>query len=101
MSPKREPKLRPKIKIKAPHAPVWERVKTLDEFEKHLKYKVYPLGSILIGYHRDHEGTMIWTDGSKFFYGYGERGHVTVQQTFDSEQDVVRYALKKLSKTNE
>ena len=101
MSPKRKPKLRPKIKIKAPPAPVWERVKTLDEFEKHLIYKVYPLGSILIGYHRDHEGTMIWTDGSKFFYGYGERGHVTVQQTFDSEQDVVRYALKKLSKTNE
>ena len=98
MSPKRKPKLRPKIKIKAPPAPAWERVKTLSDLENHWKYKVYPHGSILIGYHRDHEGTMIWTDGSKFFYGYGERGHVTVQQTFDSEQDVVRYALKRHSK---
>ena len=93
MSPRRKPKLRPKIKIKAPQPPVSERVTTISELEKYIRSEGF---DVLFGHNRGIEGNMIWFEGDKYCYGYSERGSISVIESSTNERTFVRAVVNRL-----
>lgn len=93
MSPKRKPKLRPKIKIKAPQPSVREGLETMDELEKYIRSEGF---DVFFGHNRGIEGDMIWFEGGRFCYGYSERGSISVIESSADERTFVRAVMKRL-----
>lgn len=93
MSPKRKPKLRPKIKIKAPQLPVSERLTTMSELEKYIRSEGF---DVFFGRSTGIEGNMIWCEGGKYCYGYSERGSLSVIESSANERAFVRAVVNRL-----
>ena len=72
-------------------------MKSIEELEKYLEDECYSFVEINIGKHHAHEGIVIEKNGDAYEFGYSERGRKTVMKSFSSEQELVEYALEKLS----
>ena len=97
MSPKRKPKLRPKIKIKAPQPSFREGLETMDELEKYIRSEGF---NVFFGRSRGIEGDMIWCEGGEYCYGYSERGSLSVIESSADERAFVRAVVNRLGKTD-
>lgn len=75
-----------------------ENLSTIDELEKWLENNCYNFHEIIIGKYFPPEGTVIKFDGNKFVYGYSERGSTNIIKRFDSEKELVDYAVNCLAK---
>ncbi|MDB2125582.1 hypothetical protein [Clostridium paraputrificum] len=73
-------------------------MRTINELEKYLEENCYSFQEISIGNHRAYEGIYIEQADEKFIYGYSERGIKRILQSFDTEEELVHYALNDLSK---
>ena len=74
-------------------------MRTINELEKYLEDNCYSFQEISIGNHNAYEGIYIEQAGEKFIYGYSERGVNIILQSFDTEEELVNYALNNLNKS--
>lgn len=72
-------------------------MESIEELEKHLEEECYSFIELTIGKHHAPEGYVIEKNGNVYDFSYSERGKKTVMKTFSKEQDLVEYALNKLS----
>ena len=57
----------------------------------------YSFLELSIGRHRGAEGIIIEQCGSEYHYAYSERGNKSIIKSFDTESELVQYALDRLS----
>lgn len=72
-------------------------MKTIEELELWLVENCYSFQELSIGNHFAPEGIVIEKDGTKFQWCYSERGNKRVGKSFDSEKELVDYALIQLT----
>ena len=71
---------------------------TIQELEKYLEKNCYSFLELSIRRHRAQEGLIIEQCGNEYHYAYSERGQKSIIKSFDTERELVQYALDKLSK---
>ena len=71
---------------------------TIEELEAYLEENCYSFLELSIGNHRAPEGIVIEKNNEKFIYAYSERGNKSLINSFDTEKELVQYALKELMK---
>lgn len=71
---------------------------TIDELEAYLEKNCYSFLELSIGNHRAPEGIVIEECNGKFIYAYSERGNKSLINSFDTEKELVQYALTELKK---
>ena len=71
---------------------------TIEELENYLEKNCYSFIELSIGKHRAPEGIIIEECNHKFNYSYSERGNQTIIRSFDTEKELVQYALAELEK---
>lgn len=71
-------------------------MKTIKELETYFEENCYSFQELSIGNHFAPEGIIIEEDDGKFNFSYSERGRKNIIKSFDKEEDLVEYALKKL-----
>jgi len=69
-------------------------MQTLKELEKYLKEECY--NKAVIGKHPVEDSMIIWQENGRYFFGYCERGQIRILREFDTEKELVTYALDKL-----
>lgn len=70
---------------------------TIQELEEYLEKNCYSFLELSIGRHRAPEGIIIEQCGSEYHYAYSERGNKSIIKSFDTERELVQYALARLS----
>lgn len=110
MSPRRKPKLRPKLNTKAPSEPKGANIRplrlveprkpssggemaTISELREYIRSEGF---NVFFGRSRGIEGDMIWCEGGKYCYGYSERGSISVIESSSDERTFVRAMVKRL-----
>lgn len=73
-------------------------METLAELEKYLEDNCYSFHELSIGKHGGNEGIILEESGGKFNYAYSERGNRRIIHSFDTERELVKYALRMLMK---
>ena len=71
---------------------------TIEELEVYLEKKCYSFLELSIGNHRAPEGIVIEKCNEKYIYAYSERGNKSLINSFDTEKELVQYALTELMK---
>jgi len=71
-----------------------ELMQTLKELKKYLKAECYD--RVVIGKHPVNDSLMLWQEGDRYFFGYSERGRISMIKEFGTEKELVAYALCKL-----
>jgi len=69
-------------------------MQTLKELETYLKKECYH--KVIIGKHPVEDCLILWQEGKRYFFGYSERGSIRIIKEFDTEKELVTYALGKL-----
>jgi len=69
-------------------------MQTLKELKKYLDDECY--NGVIIGKYPIDNCAIIWQEGDGYFFGYSERGRISVVKKFDTEKELVAYALGKL-----
>lgn len=72
-------------------------MKSIEELEKYLEDECYSFAEITIGRHYAHEGIIIEKNGMVYEFGYSQRGKKIIIKSFSKEEELVEYALEKLS----
>lgn len=72
-------------------------METLAELEKYLEDNCYSFIELSIGKHHACEGVILEENGGKFNYAYSERGNYRVIKSFETERELVEYALNKIT----
>ena len=70
----------------------------IEELEAYLEKNCYFFLELSIGNHRAPEGIVIEEYNGKFIYAYSERGNKSLIKSFDTEKELVQYALTELKK---
>ena len=70
----------------------------IEELEAYLEKNCYSFLELSIGNHRAPEGIVIEECNGKFIYAYSERGNKSLIKSFDTEKELVQYALTELKK---
>lgn len=71
---------------------------TIEELQTYLEKNCYSFLELSIGNHRAPEGIVIEKYNEKFIYAYSERGNKSILNSFDTEKELVQYALAELMK---
>lgn len=69
-------------------------MQTLKELKKYFEDECY--SKVIIGKHPFDDRFIIWQEENKFFFGYSERGRISIIKEFDAEYELVAYTLGKL-----
>lgn len=69
-------------------------MQTLKELKKYLKDEC--CDKVIIGKYPVDNSLIIWQEGDRYFSGYSERGNISIIKEFDTEKELVAYALGKL-----
>jgi len=69
-------------------------MQTLKELKKYLEDECYD--RVIIGKYPVYDSLIIWQEGDRYFFGYSERGTISIIKEFDTEKELVTYALGKL-----
>jgi len=69
-------------------------MQTLKELKKYLKDECYD--KVIIGKHPVDDSLILWQEGNKYFFGYSERGNISIIKEFGTEKELVAYTLGKL-----
>ncbi len=69
-------------------------MQTLRELKKYLEDECYD--KVIIGKHPINDCVILWQEVGKYFFGYSERGNISIIKEFDAEKDLVAYALSEL-----
>jgi len=69
-------------------------MQTLKELKKYLEDECYD--RVIIGKHAVNDSIIIWQEGDRYCFGYSERGSISIIKEFDTEKELVAYALCKL-----
>jgi len=69
-------------------------MQTIKELKKYLEKECY--NKIVIGKYPVDNSPIIWQEGSKYFFGYSERGRISIIREFDTEKELVVYTINKL-----
>lgn len=72
-------------------------MESLVELEKYFEDECYSFLDLTIGKHHAPEGNVIEKNGDMYEFCYSERGQKTVIKSFSREQDLVKYALERLT----
>lgn len=70
---------------------------TIQELEAWLVKNCYSFQELTIGHHFAPEGIVIEEDGNRFNWCYSERGNKRILKSFDSEKELVDYAMDQLT----
>ena len=71
---------------------------TIEELEAYLERNCYSFLELSIGKHRAPEGIVIEKCNEKNIYAYSERGNKSLINSFDTEKELVQYAITELMK---
>ena len=71
-------------------------MQTLKELEKYIEEECY--NKIVIGKYLVNDSFIIWQESDRYFFGYSERGSICIIKKFDTEKELVSYALVELEK---
>jgi len=69
---------------------------TLKELKRYLENECY--SKVVIGKVLAEDCLILWEERRRYFFGYCERGRISVIKEFDTEKDLVVYALDELEK---
>ncbi len=69
-------------------------MRTLKELRKYLETECY--NKVIIGKHPIEDCLILWQEADRYFFGYCERGKISVIKEFEAEKDLVTYTLDKL-----
>jgi len=69
-------------------------MQTLKELKKYLKDECYD--RVIIGKYPVYDSLIIWQEENRYFFGYSERGNISIIKEFDTEKELVAYAFGKL-----
>lgn len=69
-------------------------MQTLKELKEYLADECY--NKIIIGKYPVDDSLIIWQERDQYFFGYCERGSISVIKEFDTEKELVVYALGEL-----
>jgi len=69
-------------------------MQTLKELKKYLEEECY--SKVIIGKHPIDDSLIIWQESGRYFFGYSERGNISVIKKFDTEKELVAYTLGEL-----
>ncbi len=71
-------------------------MQTLKELKKYLEDECYD--KVIIGKHLVDDSLIIWQEGDRYFFGYSERGRISIIKEFGTEKELVAYALAEIEK---
>lgn len=71
-------------------------METIEELCQYLEEECYSFSQITIGNHFTPEGLIIEKNGDSYEFSYSERGNKRVIESFQSEKELVEYALGQL-----
>lgn len=71
-------------------------LQTINQLCRYLEEECYNFNSISIGPHYAQEGIVIEKNGNDYCFSYVERGKKEVVESFEKEEDLVKYALERL-----
>ncbi len=69
---------------------------TIKELETYLECNGYSFSELSIGKHHAPEGIIIDENQGKYNYSYSERGKINILKSFNTEAELVKYALEDL-----
>lgn len=69
-------------------------MQTIKELKKYLEDECY--NKIIIGKDPIDNSPIIWQEDNKYFFGYSERGKISIVKEFDTEKELVVYTINKL-----
>jgi len=71
-------------------------METLNELEAYLKHGCYD--KVIIGKRPIEDCLILWQEAGGYCFGYCERGRISTLRTFETERDLVAYALGELER---
>ena len=70
---------------------------TIQELKEHLEKNCYSFRELSIGRHRAAQGIIVEQCGNEYQYAYSERGNKSIIKSFDTERELVQYALARFA----
>ena len=74
-------------------------MKTIKELEVYLEENGYSFQELTIGNHHAHQGYIVEQEKGSYNFSCSERGHKIVLKSFEKEEDLVKYALDTINKS--